>query len=126
MPITRGPIAILAFMLASMSGGACAMTQSNSPERCRVIGEELLPAEIGGGRGLCDALESAVASRAPGVGFTAEIEVRSNSSLHADIKLSDGRSLPRQKLSVSDRKLNKSSIGRFAIAVAEVISQARN
>ena len=89
-------------------------------------GEELLPAEVGGPQALCGAIESAAAIRAPGVEFTVKIQVRSPSSLVADVKLADGTLLPAQKLTVSDRQLNKSSIDRFASAIADVIGGARS
>ena len=118
--------AVCALSMASASGGACAMTQANEPDRCRVSGEELLPAEVGGSQALCAAIESAADSRAPGVEFTVKIQVRSASSLVADVKLVNGTSLPTQKLTVSDRQLNKSSIDRFASAIADVIGGARS
>ena len=118
--------AVCALSMASASGGACAMTQANSPDRCRVNGEELLPAEVGGPQALCGAIEAAADSRAPGIAFTVEIQVMSASSLSADVKLGDGTSLPKQKLSDSDRALNKSSVGRFASAIADAIVAARN
>lgn len=89
-------------------------------------GEELLPAEVGGPQALCGAIQSAAESRAPGVRFTVEIQVVSASSLSADVKLGDGTALPKQKLSVSDRQLNKSSISRFASVIADAIVAARN
>jgi hypothetical protein len=126
MPKARGVTVMLATILASISGGACAMTQSNNADRCRVIGGEKLPADVGGSQSLCDAIEAAAASRAPGAEFTAEIEVVSPSSLSANVRLGNGTLLPKQELSVSDRQLNRSSIGRFASAIADVIGQARN
>ena len=126
MPKARGVTVMLATILASISGGACAMTQSNNADRCRVIGAEMLPADVGGSQSLCDAIEAAAASRAPGAEFTVEVEVVSPSSLSANVRLGDGTLLPKQKLSVSDRQLNRSSIGRFASAIADAINAAQN
>ena len=113
--------------MASASGGACGMTRATSePVTCRVTGDEKLPAEVGGSQGICGAIESAAASRAPSIDFTIEIQVLSASSLSADVKLADGTALPKQKLTISDRQLNKSSIGRFASAIADAVVKTRS
>ena len=44
---------------------------------CRVIGGEKLPAEAGGADAICAAVQRAVAARAPGVRYSAEVRVLS-------------------------------------------------
>lgn len=116
---------ILALAIASASGSACGMTQSPSrPEHCRVIGGEKLPAEIGGPQGLCATIEEAVQQRVPSTSFAIEVRVLSDSSLAATVKLQNGRTLPEQRMAVSDRKLNRGSVLRFASAIASQIAEA--
>lgn len=117
--------AILAVALASASAGACGMSHSASrPDRCQVIGGDKLPAEIGGARQICAAIEAAAASRAPEAGYSVEVRVLSDYMLSARVRMADGRALPEQKLAVSDRKLNRRSIDRFAITIGEAIAGA--
>ena len=116
--------AIGVIALATVSGSACGMTQSGSPDRCQVIGAEKLPAETGGARQVCAAIEAAAATRAPGSGYSVEVRVLSDSMLAARVRMADGQSLPEQKMAVSDRKLSRSSIDRFAIAIGEAIGRA--
>ena len=116
---------ILALAIASASGSAGGMTHSPSrPEHCRVIGGEKLPAEIGGPRGLCATIETAVRQRLPSASFAVEVRVLSDSSLAATVKLRNGRTLPELRMAVSDRKLNRGSVIRFASAIASQIAEA--
>lgn len=96
----------------------------SKPEKCRVVGSDKLPAEVGGPAALCAAIESAVAQKADGAMYRIEVHVLSPSSLAAFVHLSDGRTLPEQKMAVSDRLLNKGSIDRFADAIATEIAAA--
>lgn len=101
------------------------MTQSTArSEHCQVVGGDKLPAETGGPRQICAAIEAAVASRAPREGYSIELRVLSDHMLAARVRMADGRWLPEQKMAVSDRKLNRRSIDRFAIAIAEAIDRA--
>ena len=111
--------------LAAVSGSACGMTQSAArPDRCQVIGGDKLPAETGGALQICTAIEAAAAAQAPGAGYSIEVRVLSDHLLAARVQMADGRSLPEQKMAVSDRKLSRSSIDRFAIAIGEAIGRA--
>lgn len=117
--------AVLAMALASASGSACGMTHSAAPtDRCRVIGGDKLPAETGGAEQICASIEAAAASRAPGAGYSIEVRVLSDHMLAARVRMADGRSLSEQKMAVSDRRLNRSSIDRFAVAIGEAIGRA--
>lgn len=89
---------------------------------CVVSGADKLPAEVGGGDAICAAIRTAAGARAPGAAFAVEVRVESASSLAAQVRLKDGRSLPEQKMEVSDRQLNPRSIERFAAAVAEAVA----
>ena len=116
---------ILALAIASASGSAGGMTHSPSrPAHCRVFGGEKLPAEIGGPQALCATIEAAVRQRLPSTSFAVEVRVLSDSSLAATVKLRNGRTLPEQRMAVSDRKLNRGSVLRFASAIASQIAEA--
>ena len=117
--------AIAALLLAGTGGSACAMGQAEmKPTACRVAGGAKLPAETGGERQLCAAIDAAARERASAVPFTVEVRVLSASSLAATVTLKDGRKLPEQKLAVSDRQLNRQSIERFAAAIARAAADA--
>lgn len=117
--------AILAMVLASASGTACGVTNSAPRvDRCQLIGGEKLPPEIGGEPQICAAIEAAVAARAPGTAYSVEVRVLSDHMLAAQVRLADGRSLPEQKLAVSDRKLSRRSIEQFARAIGEAVRSA--
>jgi len=103
------------------------MTQSTDrSDHCRVIGGAKLPAEIGGEQQICAAIEAAAKTRAPGIDYSVELRVLSDHMLAARVRMADGSWLPEQKMAVSDRKLNRRSIDRFAMAIAEAISRARS
>ena len=121
----RTRLVALAFALAAASAGtACAMSPAADPARCRVIGAEKLPADSGGGDGLCTAIERAAAARAPGVAYSVEVRVRSAYGLAATLTTGDGRKLPEQNLRISDRTLTRGSLQRFAEALAGQLASA--
>jgi len=120
----KAAAAVLAMAAVSVGGSACAMNQPNSGPGCTVDGSELLPAAAGGADSICAAIGEAARSRAPGISFTVEVRVLSASALTAVVRLSDGRTLPEQKMAVSDRQLNPASIERFAAAIAAEIGKA--
>jgi hypothetical protein len=122
----RGKIAAISLMMAvaSVGGSACAMNHPNPGPGCQVVGASQLPADAGGADAICSAIGDAARARVPGVSFTVEVRVLSASALAAVVRLADGRTLPEQKMAVSDRKLNPGSIGRFAAAIAEEIGKA--
>jgi hypothetical protein len=117
--------AIAALLLAGAGGSACAVGQADMKAAdCRIVSGAKLPAESGGERQLCAAIDAAAREVAPGTPFTVEVRVLSASSLAAIVTLQDGRKLPEQKLAVSDRKLNRESIERFAAAIAKAAADA--
>ncbi len=122
----RNPTAAISFaaMVALASGSACAMTKPSNPGQCRIVGGTKLPVASGGPQALCAAIEAAAAKQAPGAAYTVQLRVLSAYSLAAAVRMADGRSLPEQKLAVTDRALNRASIDRFANAIANSIAQA--
>jgi hypothetical protein len=95
------------------------------PERCRVIGGDKLPAEIGGAAGICAAIERAAAADAPGADFSVEVRVLRPYMLAATVTMANGRVLPERKMAISDSKLRQSSVDRFAKTLAEEIAKAK-
>ena len=111
------------FVAGSVGGSACAMQQSKAlPPPCAVSGSDRLPAEVGGGEAICSAIRAALREQSSGTGYAVRVTVESASSLSARVTLSDGRTLPRQRMAVSDRQLNPASIKRFAAAVANAVA----
>ena len=115
---------VLAASLAFASQSACAM---NSPApaagECRVIGEGKLPPEIGGADALCAVIRQAVSASAPGVAFTLDVKVLSDSMLAATVTTADGRKLPEMRHAVMDRTLTRSSVERFGRALGAQLAQ---
>ena len=117
------PIALAA--AASFCSSACAMsTPSSHTHACRVADGDKLPAGSGGPRALCAAIERAVAERAPGISFTIEVRVLSQSRLAATLTR-DGEKLPEQNFAVMDRDLSTDSFERFARALANVVAKGQ-
>jgi hypothetical protein len=116
---------IFAAVLASATSVAACAPAMSAPQAppCRVVNGEKLPPESGGAEAICAAIEQAVSARAPAVRYSAEVRVISKSALSARI-VADGRTLPEQHLSVSDRYLNPLSIKHFAEALAEEVVKA--
>jgi hypothetical protein len=115
-----GLCAILLFAAFIAPGYASAMSNSQRP--CQVAGEMKLPAKTGGSSAICDAVEQAIAARAPKLHYSAKVQVLSKSALKATVT-SNGRTVAQQELSVMDRDLNATSIERFAKALAEQIAK---
>ncbi|MES2904175.1 MAG: hypothetical protein V4696_08325 [Pseudomonadota bacterium] len=97
---------------------------SNSIVECRVIGGENLPAESGGADAFCAAVERAAKAGDPGQPFKVELHVKGASSLTAFLTTADGKALPEQKFSISDRGLTKGSLERFANTLVGVVARA--
>jgi hypothetical protein len=110
-------------MACAIGGNACAMGQPR-PEltQCTVVGADKLPAEVGGEQAICSAIRAASREKAPGADYRVEVEVVSASALAARVTLKDGRTLPEQKMAVSDRQLNPGSIERFAAGIADALA----
>lgn len=112
-------------MAAALVGGsACAMNRLDHGNTCQVVGASQLPADVGGPDAICAAIRAAAQKQAPGVTFSVEVRVLSASSLAATVRLADGRTLPEQKMAVSDRQLGPGSIDRFAATIATEIGGA--
>jgi hypothetical protein len=109
---------------ALASGSACAMSQPSVEPACVVTGGDKLPPEAGGIGGLCNAIMAAIARQPADLPATVDVRVLSASSLSARVTLADGRVLPEQRMAVNDRQLNRSSIERFAGAIAAEIARA--
>lgn len=116
---------IVGLATLSIAGSGCAM---NSPNKqlvdCHVVGSGLLPADAGGADGLCKAIRDAAADQAPGKRFAVEVRVLGRSMIAATITKADGTKLPEQKMAVSDSELNRSSLERFASALAGLVASS--
>jgi hypothetical protein len=112
---------ILAIAASAVPSSASGM--SEGPRPCQVLGGEKLPASTGGASGICDAIEEAIAAEAPNVNYRAEVRILSHSAMKATVHV-NGRQVADQQLSVMDRKLNASSIERFAKALAVEVAKA--
>lgn len=112
----------LAVTITLANGSACAMNAPSEakPVACRVVDGDKLPAASGGADALCAAIEKAAQAR-----FSVEVRVLSPSALAAAVTMADGRSLPEQKLVVSDRALTTSSFDRFARSIASEVARAQ-
>jgi hypothetical protein len=110
-------------MAFAIGGSACAMARPGAGRaKCVVSGADKLPAEAGGDEAICSAIRAATRDRAPAADYWVEVEVLSASSLAARVRLKDGRTLPEQRMAVSDRQLNPGSIERFAAAIANAVA----
>lgn len=110
---------VLAVAIASATGSACAMNSPPAnPAVCSVDGGDKLPASSGGPGALCAAIE-----RAAGNAFSVRVRVLSPSMLAAVVTTADGRTLPEQRLAVSDSTLSKGSFERFAQTLASEVAR---
>jgi len=115
---------VFSLVIAAASGSACAMKSMPSERvRCHVVGGDKLPAAAGNGRALCATVEAAAATNAPGKAGNIEVQVLSASSLAATIRTPDGRTLPEQRMATMDQTLTKTSIQRFARAIAAELAR---
>ena len=96
-------------------------TPSRTAAKCDIVGGEKLPAQSGGPKALCAAIERAMAERVPGTKVTAEVRVLSPSRLRATLRTDDGRVLDDQNYASSDRALSRASFDRFAVGLAEAL-----
>jgi len=91
------------------------MNASSKPlVECRVVGGDKLPADSGGSEAFCAAIERAAAAQMPDVRFKVDVQVRGPAMMVATLTTSDGKTLPEQTFSISDRGLDKGSLERFA------------
>ena len=116
-------LATILAIAASTMPSTASSAMSEAPRPCQVLGGEKLPASTGGASGICDAIERAIAAEAPSVNYSAEVRILSHSAMKATVHV-NGRQVADQQLSVMDRKLNASSIERFAKALAVEVAKA--
>lgn len=115
---------LVAFTAGLAAASACAMS-AVAPSSCRVVAGDKFLAELGGSAALCGAVERAVGERAPGARYSAEVTIINPSLLKTELTV-EGRNLPQQSFSVSDRGLSAYSIGIFAQSVADQVAGAKN
>lgn len=97
---------------------------SDSIVECRVLGGENLPAELGGADAICAAIERAAKAELLAHRFKVDVQVKGASTLTASLTTADGKALPEQTFSISDRGLTKGSLERFANALVRVVARA--
>lgn len=103
---------------------ACAMSETGfGRARCSVTGGEKLLVGAGGSEALCKAVRDALAKSAPEANVSVTVRVLTSSMLAATLVVED-RVLPEQKFAVMDRKLDRSSIERFAGSIATKVAKA--
>lgn len=91
------------------------MTAPSTPlVDCRVVGGDKLPAASGGANAFCAAINRAAAAQTPHQKFKVAVHVRGPSTMTATITMANGKELPEQTFSISDRALTKGSLERFA------------
>lgn len=116
---------LLPLVAASFTGSACAMNSSSKQMvECRVIGGDKLPAESGGADAFCAAFARAAAAQVPDRRFKVEVQVRGPSMLTAILTTADGKTLPEQTFSISDRGMTKGSLERFANSLVGQVARA--
>lgn len=91
---------------------------------CNIVGAEKLLADAGGPVTLCELIKYAASTAAPGIPFTVEIRSKSTHTLIAKVGMPDGRVLPELNMTISDRPMDRSSIERFASAIASQAAEA--
>lgn len=101
------------------------MNASTKPlVECRVTGGDKLPADSGGSEAFCAAIQRAAAAQMPGTAFKVAVQVRGPAMLTATLTTADGRTLPEQTFSISDRGLTKGSLERFANGLVGEVARA--
>lgn len=113
------------YLVAGAGGSACAMnSEPAATVHCVVEGGEKLPPDTGGATAVCAVIANELKTQTGGVAVQVRVEVKSGSWLVARITR-DGVDLPDQNMAVSDGRLRKSSIDRFARAIAQAVAAAR-
>ena len=97
--------------------------------RCVVHGEEKLPAEIGGEPAICAAIADAALPALRRAGISPQsiaVTVTIGSPfLMSAVASVDDRTLPEQKVGISDRQLNALAVQMLADAVARELANLR-
>lgn len=118
-------VAAVALSIVALLGcaSAGAMTSGPAAPRCRVTAGDKLLAAVGGTSGICEPIEKAVASAAPGVPYSVDVSVLTRARLSAKLAV-NGRTLPDQNFAVMDGELSRASIERFAQSLAAEVAKA--
>lgn len=100
---------------------------SSDALHCAVEGAEKLPPELGGSAAICSAITKAAApvlnSRRVGAeAVSVVVNVQSASAISAATSVA-GKSLPEQKVAISDRTLNARAIDMLANAIAAELAR---
>lgn len=123
--LARLALILLPLAVAPIAGSAFAMNKSSDLiVECRVLGGENLPAELGGAEAICAAIERAAKAEIPAHRFKVDVRVKGASSLIASLITANGKALPEQTFSISDRGLTKGSLERFANTLVGVVARA--
>ncbi|WP_310468532.1 hypothetical protein [Sphingomonas sp.] len=118
---------IAGVLLATAGGSTCAMNSASTTQLgCTVSGGELLPPETGGADALCDAIRAAAQEAgAATAGARVEVRVINAYGAAATVTAPDGRTFPPIEVSISDRPLNRGTIGMLAREIARRLAQPR-
>lgn len=101
------------------------MNASSKPMvECRVVGGDKLPADSGGADAFCAAVTRAAAAQAPELKFKVDVQVRGPAMMTAILTTADGKKLPEQTFSISDRGLTRGSLERFANSLVGEVARA--
>src|SRR5689334_15509679 len=118
----RGRFGAFIFILGAVSGGAEAMsTHGAGSDPCKVRGSEKLPISVADDL-ICGEIKGAMARVAPDVRYDVEVRVLSASRLSA-VLIVNGKTLPEQNFSVSDRELGAGPVRRFAESLAALAAK---
>ena len=117
---------IVGFGAGALIGAtACAMTPpSSSGIDCTLVGSDKLPASAGPADTICNRIRSIVAANAPASGVSLTVQVHTSYFISAAATLADGRTLPEQKVAISDAELNQGAVEMLAQGLARQIREA--
>ena len=104
---------------ALIASPATATAAVAPPARCTVAGADKLPVASGGSAALCRAIARAAAARRIRAPFTVQVRVGKRSTLMADVTLARGKRLATLHHAEMDRTIGRSTIERFARALAD-------
>jgi hypothetical protein len=117
---------LIVFGAAALIGAsACAMSpRPTTGIDCTLVGADKLPVSAGSAETLCNRIRSIVAANAPASGVSLTVQVHTRYFMSAAATLADGRTLPEQKVAVSDAELNERAVEMLANGLANQIADA--